>query len=113
VVCQTLVRLAGTPHAQTNAVMLPNVVAFMASRAPDAIGRLAPALGSAREDPVLAAAEVARLAARSGFTRLSQLGVGASRRTPGAAVASESVERARTPGGATRDEVVALLARAL
>ena len=33
-VCQTIVRVAGTPHAQTNAVMLPHFVRMMEARAP-------------------------------------------------------------------------------
>lgn len=33
VVCQTIVRVAGTPHAQTNATMLPHTVRFMRDRA--------------------------------------------------------------------------------
>ena len=39
-VCQTIVRVAGTPHAQTNAVMLPHSARLMAGRAPAALGRL-------------------------------------------------------------------------
>ena len=44
-VCQTIVRTCGTPHAQTNAVMLPHSVRLMSLRAPGEIGRLASALG--------------------------------------------------------------------
>ena len=33
-VCQTIVRTCGTPHAQTNAVMLPHSVRLMSRRAP-------------------------------------------------------------------------------
>lgn len=76
VVSQTIVRVAGTPHAATNAVMLPRVVAMMERRAPDAIGRLAAALGAASEDPAAAAELAGALAARAGVTRLSELGVG-------------------------------------
>lgn len=46
VVCQTLVRICGTPHAQTNAAVLPHALAFLAERAPEAYGRLAEALGT-------------------------------------------------------------------
>lgn len=45
VVCQTLVRLCGTPHAETNAAILPPAVAFLASRVPSAFAPLAAALG--------------------------------------------------------------------
>lgn len=44
VVCQTLVRICGTPHAETNAAVLPHALAFLAERAPEAYGRLAAAL---------------------------------------------------------------------
>jgi alcohol dehydrogenase class IV len=46
VICQTLVRVCGTPHAETNAAVLPHALAFLAERAPEAYGRLAEALGT-------------------------------------------------------------------
>lgn len=46
VVCQTLVRVCGSPHAQTNAAILPRAMAFMASRAPAEIADLAAAIGT-------------------------------------------------------------------
>ena len=46
VICQTLVRVCGSPHAETNAGILPRAMAFMAPRAPRAIGSLASALGT-------------------------------------------------------------------
>jgi alcohol dehydrogenase class IV len=45
VVCQALVWVLGIPHAETNATMLPLTMEAMRSRAPDAIGSLAGALG--------------------------------------------------------------------
>jgi alcohol dehydrogenase class IV len=45
VVCQTLVWVLGTPHAETNATILPLTMEAMRSRAPDAIESLAGALG--------------------------------------------------------------------
>ena len=36
VVCQTLVRMLGTPHAETNATMLPRTMEAMRDRAPEA-----------------------------------------------------------------------------
>jgi alcohol dehydrogenase class IV len=47
VVCQTLVRVCGGPHAETNAAILPRAMAFMEPRAPDAIASLAEAIGCA------------------------------------------------------------------
>ena len=46
VVCQTLVRICGSPHAQTNAAILPRAMAFMAPRAPEQIAALAAAIGT-------------------------------------------------------------------
>ncbi|HKH15649.1 MAG TPA: iron-containing alcohol dehydrogenase [Solirubrobacterales bacterium] len=45
VVCQTLVRMVGTPHAETNATMLPTTMNAMRPRAPEEIASLARALG--------------------------------------------------------------------
>jgi alcohol dehydrogenase class IV len=46
VICQTLVRVLGTPHAETNAAILPRAMTFMRERAPEQIGSLAQALGT-------------------------------------------------------------------
>jgi alcohol dehydrogenase class IV len=45
-ICQTLVRICGTPHAETNAAILPKAVGFLAGRAPDAFEGLATSLGT-------------------------------------------------------------------
>jgi alcohol dehydrogenase class IV len=45
-VCQSLVRICGTPHAGTNAAVLPHSVAFLAEQAPEAYARLAAAIGT-------------------------------------------------------------------
>jgi alcohol dehydrogenase class IV len=47
-VCQTLVRLCDTPHAETNAAILPHSVALLTERAPEPYARLAVALGTDR-----------------------------------------------------------------
>lgn len=47
-VCQTLVRVCGSPHAETNAAVLPHSVAFLAERAPEPYERLAGALDTDR-----------------------------------------------------------------
>jgi alcohol dehydrogenase class IV len=49
VVCQTLVRVCGTPHAETNAAILPYALAFLAQRAPVPYERFAEALGTEPE----------------------------------------------------------------
>jgi alcohol dehydrogenase class IV len=46
VVCQTLVRVCGTPHAETNARILPGALAILAERAPEPCRKLAAALGT-------------------------------------------------------------------
>jgi alcohol dehydrogenase class IV len=46
VICQTLVRTLGTPHAETNAAILPEAMGFMRERAPEQIAALAEALGT-------------------------------------------------------------------
>jgi alcohol dehydrogenase class IV len=48
VVCQTLVRTLGIPHAETNATMLPHTMEAMRDRAPRAIAALARALGTSK-----------------------------------------------------------------
>jgi alcohol dehydrogenase class IV len=48
-VCQTLVRICGTPHAETNAAILPPALAFLAERAPEPYERLSAALGTERD----------------------------------------------------------------
>src|SRR5438270_806158 len=70
---QTLVRVTRAPHAKAYAVLLPHTVSAMASRAPEAVAKLAGALGA---EPLPAAApdRIAGLAAHSGVTRLSEVG---------------------------------------
>lgn len=46
VICQTLVRICGSTHAETNAAILPRAMAFMVPRAPDQLTSLAEALGT-------------------------------------------------------------------
>lgn len=46
VMCQTLVRVCGSPHAGTNAAILPRAMAFMVPRTPDNLQPLATALGT-------------------------------------------------------------------
>jgi alcohol dehydrogenase class IV len=46
VICQTIVRICGAPHAGVNAAILPRAMAFMALRAPDNLQPLATALGT-------------------------------------------------------------------
>jgi maleylacetate reductase len=68
IVCQTIVRNLGTPHAATNAVILPHAFALMATHEPAAIAALDRAFG--RD----AGSAVREAAARAGATRLRELG---------------------------------------
>jgi alcohol dehydrogenase class IV len=49
VICQTLVRICGSPHADTNASILPGAMDAMRLRAPEQIAELAAALGAETE----------------------------------------------------------------
>jgi alcohol dehydrogenase class IV len=103
-VCQTIVRVCGTPHAQTNAVMLPHFVRFMEPRAPREIGLLDEALG----------VDVERLAERAGVTTLGELGVTADdvpRIMEG--VAQRGDIAANTPGAPSAEELREVIQHAL
>jgi alcohol dehydrogenase class IV len=68
VVCQTIVQRLRTPHAATNAVILPYSFALMGRRSPASIAALDRAFGRAAGTRVRAAAM------RTGATRLRQFG---------------------------------------
>ena len=125
-VCQTIVRVCGTPHAETNAVMLPRFVAAMAERAPREMGALAGALGAGAAapggpgpgdatpaDPTTAATEVARLAGLSGATTLGQLGVRAAQLSEIVSEALAHPAAMNTPRPLDADELSTVLEAAL
>jgi maleylacetate reductase len=104
VVCQTIVRVMETPHAETNAVMLPHTVRFMAMRAPDAVEKLRKAIGG----------DVADLAETAGPTTLGELGADPSRLDAVVDAAAGRGELGNTPGGApTPERLRAFVAAAL
>ena len=111
--CQLLVRTAGSPHAQTNAVMLPHFARMMAGRVPGMMGELAAALGDPDGDPEAAAGRAAKLSARSGHTRLSTLGVEEEHLPPVAAAVMQHPALGNTPDPPDEDELLALLRDAL
>ena len=111
--CQLLVRTAGSPHAQTNAVMLPHFAALMSGRVPGVIGELARALGDPDGDPAAAAGRASRLSARSGHTRLATLGVEEEHLPPVAAAVMQHPALGNTPDPPREDELLALLREAL
>jgi alcohol dehydrogenase class IV len=110
--CQTIVRTAGTPHAETNAVMLPHTVDLMAHRAPAAVGRFAQALGDANARAVDASGRVARLTALTGVEGLRQLGLDEDDVPDVVAAAGRHPGLAATPGGAPAPAELAELIRA-
>ncbi|MEG8184027.1 maleylacetate reductase [Nocardia terpenica] len=57
-ICHVLGGAYDLPHAQTHAIVLPHVLAFNASGAPEAVARIGRALGGA--DPVAALRDLAR-----------------------------------------------------
>ena len=114
VVCQTLVRLAGTPHAETNAVMLPHTVALMERRVPDLIGRFADRVGAGDRNPALAAERVAALVTRSGCpTTLSALGLDLGALDAVVTEAAARPQLANTPNPPEEHELRAMLEAAL
>ncbi len=105
--CQTIVQVLGTPHARTNAVMLPRSIAFMADRAREPLGRLAAALGE--PGPAAVAERVARVAAGAGPTTLAELDVRIADLDPVLDEVMDHPGVANTPGAPGRDEIRALL----
>jgi maleylacetate reductase len=111
--CQLLVRTAGSPHAQTNAVMLPHFAGLMSTRVPGVMGEFAAALGDPEGEPTAAAGRAAKLAARSGHTRLATLGVEDEHLPPVAAAVMQHPALANTPEPPSEEELLALLRDAL
>jgi alcohol dehydrogenase class IV len=112
-ICQTIVRTAGAPHAETNAVMLPHSARLMADRAPGPLSELAAALGDGSGNPEAAAGDLARLAARCGHTRLSTLGVSEEHLPAVVSTVVEHPLRANTPDPPGEDELLGMLRSAL
>ncbi len=135
-ICQTIVRTAGAPHAQTNAVMLPHAVRLMVPRAPAAVaafgaaltvggadrGRLeadglavegTPAIADAPDDLDAAVAATARLAALWGHTRLGSLGVGEEHVDAIASAAAGHPALQDTPDPPSEHEIAAFVRAAL
>jgi maleylacetate reductase len=101
-VCQMLVRLAGTSHAQTNAVMLPHSARMMGERV-----ELQPFLDTLRP------ASLSELAVLSGHRRLSSLGVSEQQLPEVVEAVAVHPYLANTPDPPGPDELLALLRAAL
>jgi maleylacetate reductase len=109
-VCQTIVRVLHTPHAATNAVMLPHFVRMMESHAPRQMELVGAALGNKDVPP---SDTVGALASEAEVTRLSELGV---ERTALGEVVEASLQHpavANTPDPPGREELTEVLERAL
>jgi alcohol dehydrogenase class IV len=107
VLCQTVVRVCGTPHAETYAAMLPRVMDAMRDRAPAAIASLADALGT---EPARIGVRIDRLA--GGPVRLGELGADIGLLGRVVEVAMQRPELARTPSPPSSAEVTEILASA-
>lgn len=112
VLCQTVVRETGAPHAMVNAVLAPHVFRFMLTAAPDALAPVAAALfedGSG----VSPADHLQQLAAGCGARRLGELGIGERALAGIAHLAARRPELATTPTHPGEAEALALLRAAL
>jgi alcohol dehydrogenase class IV len=113
VLCQTTVRVAGTPHAQTYAVMLPHGLRMLESRVPDLLTEIAAALGAVDPVPELAAARAAHFAGYAHALRLSVLGVTEEHVPEIAAGAMGRAELGNTPDPPDQAELESVLRSAL
>lgn len=107
VVCQTLVRVCGTPHAETNAAILPRALAFLVARVPDELAALARSLGA---DPTSLEARVLELG--SDPAGLGELGADRSQLDRALDAMLVRRELAFTPGPPSREELADLVERA-
>jgi alcohol dehydrogenase class IV len=107
VLSQTLVRLAGIGHGPANAIMLAHTLGALAWRFPAWIERLGETMGG---DPAEIAAA---LCARTGATRLAELGVAGAALDECADAAAGRPELDLTPPRAGRAELRALYGDAL
>lgn len=104
VICQTLVRICGSPHAETNATILPRAMAFIAPRAPDQLTSLAESLGA---DPSNIEARILELGGNP--PGLGQLGADRSKLNQALGSMLVRPELAFTPEPPTRDDLERLI----
>jgi maleylacetate reductase len=109
-VCQTIVRVTGSPHAPTNAVMLPHFVRMMASRTPRELELVAAALGNKNVPP---ADTVTALSSQAEVTRLGELGVEQSALGDVVEAALQHPALGNTPDPPGADELTEVLQRAM
>jgi alcohol dehydrogenase class IV len=107
VICQTLVRVCGAPHAETNAAILPRAIGFMVSRAPEQIAELSAALGT---EPERIEERILDLGGRP--EGLGAAGADRDRLDEALDAILQRPELAFTPGRPNREELAALIERA-
>jgi alcohol dehydrogenase class IV len=107
VICQTLVRLCGSPHAETNAAILPLAVAYLAPRAPTPFAALANALGT---DPDALEPRIRELGGNS--AGLGAVGADRSKLDEAIEAMLERPELNFTPDPPDRDALAGLIERA-
>lgn len=107
VICQTLVRVCGSPHAQTNATILPRAVSFLAAQAPAAFTPLATALGTD-----LQGLESRLLALAGSPAGLGLLGADESKLDDAIEAMLQRTELAYVPTPPSRQDLAQLLAAA-
>jgi alcohol dehydrogenase class IV len=103
VVCQTLVRICRTPHAETNAAILPHSLAFLAERAPEAYERLAAALDTDLQGLGGRIEELGR------SRRLGEVGGEESKLGEAFEAMLERSELRHVPGGVSREELAGVV----
>lgn len=103
VICQTLVRICGTPHAETNAAILPKALGLLARRVPAPYEQLAAVLGAGLAGLPARVEELGRP------RPLGELGGDASRLDEAIEAMLQRPELSRVPGSVSRDELVALV----
>jgi alcohol dehydrogenase class IV len=106
VICQTLVRICGTPHAETNAAILPRSMSFLLPRAPDQLTSLAESLAT---DPGRMEARILELGDNP--TGLGDLGADRSKLDQALESMLLRPELAFTPEPPTREELEDLIDR--
>jgi len=104
ILCQTVVRVCGTPHAETYAAVLPRAMEAMRGRAPAAIASLAQALGT---DPEAIGERIEALA--GGRVRLGELGADHALLERVVEAAAQRPDLAQTPDPPSADELAAIL----
>jgi alcohol dehydrogenase class IV len=104
VVCQTLVRVCGSPHAETNAAILPRAAAYLAAHDPEDLGPLAAAVGAD-----LGALEPRLLELAGHPAGLGAIGAGRDRLDEALDAMLARSELARTPGPPSRADLAELV----